>query len=94
LPAEPPGEVTAMTPNPMHGSGPDTAVIDIPGPTSAEAADEAAEDEPAEEFELLDDEDLLLVEEEPEEDEVPEWKQALARANVEKDEAPDADDEG
>ena len=74
LPAEPMGDgtVTAMAPNPMRGASPDTSVTDAAAPVAA-PADEA--DEPAEDIELLDDEDLLLMEEEPEEE--PEWKQAL-----------------
>jgi hypothetical protein len=79
--AEPMGDVTvtAMAPNPMRGASPETSVTDIadvtaPAEVEAAPADEADE-EPAEDIELLDDEDLLLMEEEPEEE--PEWKQAL-----------------
>lgn len=105
LPADVSGEVTvtAKAPNAPPGASPESVVMtDVTAPATVEPA-AAASDEPAEaeaeEIELLDDEDLLLVEEEPEEDEVPEWKQALASTRVEGEKAkraaaPAPDDEG
>lgn len=83
IPPEPSGDVTvtAMAPNPLGGASPETSITDVPTSAKVEAApaDESRAsqepEEPADEIELLDDEDLLLMEEEPEEE--PEWKQAL-----------------
>lgn len=80
VPAEPTGEVTVTAPNPLRGGSPEAAASGTaPAVVEPPAAQEPAEVE-AEEIELLDDEDLLMVEEEEEPEAVPEWKQALASA--------------
>jgi hypothetical protein len=73
LQAETPGElsVTAKAPNPLPAASPE------PAPAAPAQVERPAE---SEEIELLDDEDLLLMEEEPEEE--PEWKQALVNAGA------------
>lgn len=96
VPAEPTGEVTVTAANPLRGASPETAVsAEVPAPAVVEptAAQEPAEVE-ADEIELLDDEDLLMVEEEEEPDEVPEWKQALASAQPDTPAGPAPADEG
>jgi hypothetical protein len=77
----PGGEVTATT-NPLLRAEPELATSAAdPLPTEAAPAADAAVPVETEEIELLDDEDLLLVEDEEEPEEEPEWKQALVNAH-------------